>query len=83
MKKAIIALFSSKKFIVFLSTNVFLMLTMVFGLENEHATFLIEKGYNLAMVYLGTQGAVDVGLALRGTKQPVIDVVAVEKGEGK
>lgn len=79
MKNALAGLLSSKKAIVLISTNLFIVLTMMVGLEEEHAKYIIEKSMQLASIYLGGQSLVDVGLALKEGMKARATVAPEEK----
>lgn len=81
-------MFSSKKFIVFLTTAVTAIVVSVTGMGEEQAGQLVDKIINLAMAYMGGQGLADAGKyfggALNGHGPKVakaIEDVAAQAGD--
>lgn len=58
------ALLNSKKFIVFTASILTAILVHFVGISEAEAASISDKVVNLATVYLGAQGAADLGLGI-------------------
>ena len=80
MKNAIAGMFSSKKFLVFISTTLVTTLVVFGGLPEEQATEYVDKLIKLAMAYMGGQGVADAGKyfgAAMGKARSVVEPISI------